>query len=318
MWDPELAKIILELKIVPKLMSLREIAQKVNMDKKLLKTKLEKPAKRGFVIKLGNLYARPSPLQVHDMPFILQENLDRDDVVEFANLSREYFEDGYYRAWETSKSGVPRSRVLTVQEKINTTHEIIPIEAVYEVIDNQTDIALFPCPCRSRRELEGNRKCKGKYPINNCITFGLAAKSLIGMGDPAVKSITKEEAKKITREANELGLVHMTDNNATNSHILCQCCECCCGNMAGLTRLDNPRCIGKANYISSIDEELCIACGTCIERCKFDAIIIDEFAQINSEKCVGCGLCAVTCPENAITMKRFEREEIPVRVSKKR
>jgi ferredoxin len=318
MWDPELAKIILELNIVPKLMSLKELAQKVNMDKKVLKAKLEEPAKRGFVTKLGNLYARPSPLQIHDMPFILQENLDRDDVVEFANLSREYFEDGYYRAWETSKSGVPRTRVLTVQEKLDFDQEIIPIEAVYDLIDGQTDIVLFPCPCRSRRELEGTRKCKDKYPINNCINFGLAAKVLLEMGDPAIKSITKEEAKQITREANELGLVHMTDNVATGGFVLCQCCECCCGNLAGLTRLDNPRCIGKANYISSIDEELCIACGTCIERCKFDAIIIDEFAQINSEKCVGCGLCAVTCPENAITMKRFEREEIPVRIHKKR
>jgi ferredoxin len=246
---------------------------------------------------------------VHDMPFILQENLDRDDVVEFANLSREYFDGGYYRTWETSRSGVPRTRVLTVQEKLESNQEIIPIEAVYEIIDGQTDIVLFPCPCRSRRELEGNRKCKDKYPINNCINFGIAAKLLKEMGDPSIRSITKEEAKQITREANELGLVHMTENHA-DGFVLCQCCECCCGNLAGLTRLDNPRCIGKANYISSIDEELCIACGTCVERCKFDAITIDEFAQVTTDKCVGCGLCAVTCPEDAITMKRFEREEI--------
>lgn len=25
-----------------------------------------------------------------------------------------------------------------------------------------------------------------------------------------------------------------------------------------------------------------------------------------------CGLCAVTCPYDAISMKRFEREEIPL------
>jgi len=78
-----------------------------------------------------------------------------------------------------------------------------------------------------------------------------------------------------------------------------------------LTRLDNPRAIAKANYISTVDKELCAACGTCIERCKFDAITVNERAYIKTGKCVGCGLCAVTCPNDAITMERLERELIP-------
>ena len=135
---------------------------------------------------------------------------------------------------------------------------------------------------------------------------------MLEIGDPGVKSITKEEAKKITREAAELGLVHMTDNNAEDSHILCACCECCCGNLAGLIRFrDNPRAIARANYVSSINEDLCAACGTCVERCKFDAINVEDYAHVDSDKCVGCGLCAVTCPEEAITIKWYEREIIP-------
>ena len=79
----------------------------------------------------------------------------------------------------------------------------------------------------------------------------------------------------------------------------------------GLTRFDNPRAIARANYISKIDEDLCGACGTCLERCKFNAITINDFAEANSDKCIGCGLCAVTCPNDAITMVRFKREKIP-------
>jgi ferredoxin len=311
MWDPELAKIMLELPIMPKSMPIRVLAKKLNMDREELRSKLEEPTKRLFVIRVGNNYARPTPLLIHDAPFIIQENLDREDAVKLAELSRKYFDDGYYRTWENSRSGTPRTRVLTVQEKVEPSHEIIPLEAVYEVIDSQTDIVLFPCPCRARKELEGIRKCKDKYPINNCINFGIFAKALIETGDPAVKRITKEEAKKITMEANELGLVHMADNSAPNVHVLCQCCECCCGNLAGLTRFDNPRGIARANYISSIDEEICVACGTCVERCKFDAITVNDFAEVDPDKCVGCGLCAVTCPVDAITMNRFERENIP-------
>lgn len=311
MYDPQIIKIALELPIMPKSISIKKVAEKVGIDKNELRSKLEEHVKRGFITKLGNRYARPSPLQVHDMPFILQENLDRDDIKDLARLSREYFEDEYYKTWETNRKGIPRTRILTVSEEVEPGHQIIPMEAVYEIIDRQTDFAIFPCPCRSRKEVEGIRKCKDKYPISNCITFGLFARQLIEMGDPAVKEISKEGVKQVAREAAELGLVHMTDNSARDTRILCSCCECCCGNLAGLTRLDNPRAIARANFISSIDKDLCVACGTCEERCKFNAISVDEVAHVELDRCVGCGLCAVTCPEDAISMNRFERDIIP-------
>jgi ferredoxin len=312
MYGPEIIKIVLEFPIMPKMISIKKVANKLNMDKDDLIEKLAEYVKRGFITKMGNSFARPSPLQIHDLPFILKENLDRDDIVKFAQLSREYFEDGYYKTWETSRKGTPRTRILTVSEKVEPSHQIIPMEEVYQIIDKQSDFIVVSCPCRQRKEVEGIRKCKDKYPIHNCIIFGAFAKGMLEIGDPAVKSITKEEAKKITRESAELGLVHMTDNNAEDSHILCACCECCCGNLAGLIRFrDNPRAIARANYVSSINEDLCAACGTCLERCKFEAINVENYAHVDSDKCVGCGLCAVTCPEGAITIKRYEREIIP-------
>jgi len=141
--------------------------------------------------------------------------------------------------------------------------------------------------------------------------MGPFAVAVLDMGDPNVKRITKEEAINILKETSELGLVHTTDNRAEELNIICSCCECCCGLLAGLTRFDNPRAIAKANYVSTIDPELCIGCETCISRCKFGAIEVDDIAQIEIKRCIGCGLCAVTCPEDAITMKRMEREPIP-------
>ena len=311
MYDPEIVKIALELPVMPKSMPIKKLARKLNINIDELINKLEESVKRGFIIKIGNRYARPSPLLIHDSPFILQENLDREDIVEFARLSREYFDEGYYKTWETNRQGIPRTRVLTVSEKVEPGHQIMPMEEVYEIIDHHSEFAIFPCPCRQRKEVEGIRKCKDKYPIHNCITFGIYAKQLIDMCDPAVKAISKEEVIEEAKKAAEIGLVHMTDNSADAANILCACCECCCGNLAGLTRLDNPRAIARANYISSIDEGLCVACGTCIERCKFNAITLNDIAHVDLDKCVGCGLCAVTCPEDAITMKRLEREVLP-------
>ena len=225
MYDPEIAKIMLEFPIMPSSISIKKVAKKLNVDVNELIVKLETIARRGFVQKLGKRYSRPSPLQIHDLPFMFQENLDREDVVDFARLSREYFDGGYYKTWETSRRGVPRTRVLTVSEKVESNHHVVPMEEVYHILEQQTELVVTPCPCRQRKEVEGIRECKDKYPIHNCIIFGAFAKGLLEAGDPAIKKISIAEAKKLAEEAAELGLVHMSDNFSDDSHLLCACCQ---------------------------------------------------------------------------------------------
>jgi len=311
-YDPETAKLVIHLPVFPKMMSIVKFAKEVNMDKNELMAKLEERVKRGFVIKLGKNYAQLHPLFVYDIPFILKASYDHEDAIKLAQLSRKFFiEDEYYKTWETSKKGIPRMRVLTVSEEVEDTKEILPLEEVYSIIDRWNDFAIIPCPCRKRKDVEGIRECKDKYSLYNCILIGPNAKAMYEMGDPVVKFPTKEEVKKIVREAAEEGLVHCTDNTAYNTTIICNCCECCCGMLRGLTRFDNPRAIAKANFISNINSEICVGCKTCVGRCKFNAITVNDVAKVNIKKCVGCGLCAVTCPQSAITMKRLEREIIP-------
>ncbi len=316
MYDPDIAKLVQHLPVFPKTVSIVKFAKSVGMDKNELMNKVEDITERGFIIKLGRSYAQPMPLFVYDIPFILKKNIEHKDAKKFAELSRKFFvDDKYYNTWQTSRKGTPRFRVLTVSEEVESEKEIIPIEEVYKIIDKWDDFAIIPCPCRQRKEVEGIRECKDKYPIHNCTLFGPYAKAVLEMNDPDIKPATREDIRKLTMEASEVGLVHCTDNQAENTSILCACCECCCGMIGGLTRLDNPRALARANFISKVNEELCVACETCLERCKFDAIEVDDKAEIDSDKCVGCGLCAVTCPENALSMERFEREVIPGTIS---
>jgi Pyruvate/2-oxoacid:ferredoxin oxidoreductase delta subunit/predicted transcriptional regulator len=317
MYGPEEAEIVQYLEIFPNGVRISRIAKKLGRDKDELKNLMAPLVKRGFIQKIGSHYSIPSPLLIYDAPFILKINYEdnKEETTEMARLSKEFFEEGYYKQWETSIHGRPRSRVLTVSEKIDPAdfRDIVPVEEIYQVIEKNESFAIQPCPCRLRAELMGIRKCKDKYPIENCIALGPMAEGLLELGDPNVHRGTKEEVKNIIKEASELGLVHTTDNYAGQANILCSCCECCCGLLAGLTRsgLDNPRAIAKANFIATINEDECVACGTCLERCKFGAITINEFAEINEKRCVGCGLCAFKCPNEAITMKRSEREPIP-------
>jgi ferredoxin len=313
LYDEEAAEVVQHLEVFPKAVTVNALAKKLNRDKKELTAILESLAKNFFLMKAGG-YSIPMPLMIYDAPFILKRNVEREDIKEFAQLSHKFFEkEEYYKSWETSYKGTPRTRILTVSEEIEDKRSIVPIEEVYNIIEKNESFALMPCPCRRRADIEGIRKCKDKYPVYNCILLGPSAEAILDLKDPENKRISKDEVIKIVKEASELGLVHTTDNYAGPNSILCQCCECCCGLLAGLTRpgLKNPKAIAKANYIATINAENCAACGTCTDRCKFGAITVEETALVSEDRCMGCGLCAVTCPNDAITMKRLERAPIP-------
>lgn len=51
-----------------------------------------------------------------------------------------------------------------------------------------------------------------------------------------------------------------------------------------------------------VDEEKCVACGTCVGYCPVNAITLEEGskARIDREGCIGCGECVAVCPVEAI------------------
>jgi MinD superfamily P-loop ATPase len=57
----------------------------------------------------------------------------------------------------------------------------------------------------------------------------------------------------------------------------------------------------KGSKLADIDQEKCVKCGLCREKCRFDAITNDF--KINAFSCEGCNVCVIVCPVNAITLK---------------
>lgn len=54
---------------------------------------------------------------------------------------------------------------------------------------------------------------------------------------------------------------------------------------------------------AEIDTEKCTQCDLCKQRCRFDAIIVNDEYKVDHYACEGCGVCEAICPVNAVTMK---------------
>ena len=69
--------------------------------------------------------------------------------------------------------------------------------------------------------------------------------------------------------------------------------------------LEGNSMVGKGTAgLCEIDNDICVACGTCQQECPVGAIseVMDEY-KIDSSICVGCGICADSCVMGAIEFK---------------
>jgi len=83
--------------------------------------------------------------------------------------------------------------------------------------------------------------------------------------------------------------------------------------------------ISKEEYVpeaivSTVDEDVCAACGICVSVCSYDAPEIVEvrgrrFSRINRALCKGCGACAMACPSGAVQQLGFRPKQVVDMVS---
>jgi len=117
------------------------------------------------------------------------------------------------------------------------------------------------------------------------------------------RKVPVEEALQILEQAQKAGLVTQT-NSAQNPGGICNCCGDCCQALIPLNRIPKPADVVFSNYFARVETILCMACGTCLERCQMSAIDKDaeDLALINLDRCIGCGLCVSSCPTEAMRL----------------
>ncbi|MHA1849428.1 MAG: 4Fe-4S binding protein, partial [Promethearchaeota archaeon] len=205
---------------------------------------------------------------------------------------------------EENESGEPIEIIINEEVK-DIGEKILPSKSVEDIINKFDDIAVGNCFCRNYRKMLGH-ECEFNAPLETCFTFGKSARHVIQQG--FARRVDKNEALEILKKAEEAGLVHKAFHNKSDiykeENSICNCCKDCCDTFqfwrAGATPLVN-----STNYLSIVDVEKCVGCGTCEYRCPVDAITVndDGKASVNDERCIGCGVCARFCPEKAISLK---------------
>jgi electron transport complex protein RnfB len=212
---------------------------------------------------------------------------------------------------EYNSSGIPQLRVIPIEETLDYEQSIASYDDMRELIENIGEpIAVAECICRQAKDMMGE-PCSKTSLIESCFSFRTAAKSFIEKG--LAREIDKEEALEILRKAEDDGLVLQPSNSLRPMNI-CTCCGCCCGILTHQKKLPEPARFFATNFYAEVDEDSCIGCEICVERCNMDAIEVeDAIAKVDLTRCIGCGVCVLTCTSEAIKLRKKEEETLPPR-----
>jgi hypothetical protein len=128
------------------------------------------------------------------------------------------------------RDGPPLHRVIPVDTAIPFEVEIFPYERASALLGAASSWGVRDCICRVQKGLIGE-SC-GR-PVEACLVFAPVENAFAN--SPDIRSLSRDEALDVLREAGEAGLIHSSGNYRRGIHYICNCCTCCCGVMRGMS-----------------------------------------------------------------------------------
>lgn len=289
-FTPEEAEMATRLTLIPE--AVPAIAARAGMEEAAAAELLESMASKGLIFRarFGDQVIYMANMFIVGIYEFNVQNLD----AELAKLFERYQPDlgEFMRSVPTKQL-----RVVPINAAINAAPSVATYDRVRDLVKSQEVAALAPCVCRKEKGLLGEACDR---PLEMCMTFGMAARYYIENG--VGREITIDEALKVLDTAEESALVVMPMNSVDIMNICC-CCKCCCGVLRIISAAKRPADEVQSSFQARIEPDLCVMCGTCLDRCQIEAVVDGEGSMaIDTARCIGCGLCVSTCPEGSITL----------------
>lgn len=273
-----------------------DIAARADVDPQSARRTLRRMARKGLI----GAERGEHELAFRLIPFVVgiyEAQLPRMDA-DLAALFEQYFQET--RGMGMANASPPVHRVIPVAEAIPLDLEIFSYERASELVAGARSWGVRDCICRVQQRLVG-KGCD--RPVENCLVFAPVKGAF--EHSKVDRAITKEEALRILREAEEAGLVHSTMNQRGRTSYICNCCTCCCGVLRGVAEFGVPTAIACSRFRATVNAEACVGCRDCVERCQFGALSVpEEICLVDYARCVGCGLCASACSTGALHLER--------------
>ncbi|TXT58964.1 MAG: hypothetical protein BAJALOKI1v1_1510009 [Promethearchaeota archaeon] len=310
LFSPEEAKIAMNLGFTP--LELKKIHRKMKAEGislQELESKLDKMYQKGLINYGKDMKGEKEIKYYANAPLVIgmfEYQLNRLSK-EFLKDMEQYFQEAFME--EYNKPGIPQLRTIPIEESIPHEQNIATYDMMRDLINTVgTPIGVAECICKKGKDILGD-PCKKTDMREVCFTFRTAAESYHEKG--LARLISKEEALKILTKAEKDGLV-LQPANSIRPMCICCCCGCCCEVLLNQKKGAQPAKFFATNFYAEIDDELCVGCGLCEDRCNMDAIsIIEEKSVIDLDKCIGCGVCIPSCVNDAISLQKKEEELVP-------
>lgn len=242
-----------------------------------------------------------------------------------------YKDDGFMTDYIASLDGSEKTEFPTYYPmppiaEVVVDSKILPYDDIEALLERHEIFAVSACQCRYIADMLGESieelpdptdletvkdwVCVDGHHLEKCFTFGEEAQFYIDQG--IGRQISRDEARElIQRQAVDEGCV-MQSCYTKYTEVICSC-DKGCTNIFGYVDMptDSKNYANQSHYDLMWDEELCIGCGACVERCVPAAIEMIDGKPAVTGYCLRCGQCAIVCPVEARKLKLKELDQIP-------
>jgi len=307
------AEIAARLPVVPRPLS--KIARRYDMPLETLRAHLDRMADKGLVFDFphpsrGTFYMLAPPI-IGFFEFSMMRVRADIDQKKVAGLLSTYLYERPDFLQEIARARTPIGRTLVHEDSVEPEVpdvEILDIDRATRIVRNAKLGAISLCYCRHKMEHLG--KACGK-PVDVCMSLDTGAEFILrhGHGRRAETSELLEILDRCRKEQ----LVQIADNVQRKPSYICNCCGCCCGQLAAINRHGLKTAVATSGFLARPDQDTCTGCGRCARACPVRAISVrprplhehakaQMHAEVDESICLGCGVCQPACTKNAMHM----------------